>query len=139
MNPWKNFSSRFGALMEEEKRIVPNGAPQDHCSAYVTFGDCGEFSGEPQSFATERLQAEFELLATEVGIALGSPAGTSPTMYFLHHLFLELRTNKSSHVRIYSDTVGLIEGLFDASVIYCTRLDQRWRTRLWLDIAGRRE
>jgi hypothetical protein len=125
MNPWKSFRNEFRALMEEEDLAVKRRVPQGCCYAYITFRESAEFSCWVESNATESLQARFKLLATEAGIALGSPPATAPFLYWMQHLFLGLRANKSAHVHIYSDTVAIVDRLIEASAIYCTWLDQQ--------------
>jgi len=98
---------------------------QDSCHAFVIFQEPGEFDGWIESSATESLQARFEWLATKAGIALGSPLGMLPQTFWLQSLFLDLRANRSSHVQVYGETIGIIERLLEASAIYCARLDRR--------------
>jgi hypothetical protein len=124
MNSWKRLHDGFKELMEEEERIVQQGRPQGFCYAYVTYQEAGEVDCLVESIATESLGVRFESLATQAGIALGAPSGTLPHKYWLHQLFLDLRANNSNHILIYSDTVGVIERLFEASAIYCARLDR---------------
>jgi hypothetical protein len=111
--------------MEEEDSIVQQRVPRDCCYAYFTYREPGEFDFWIESSTTESLQAGFELLATEAGIALDLPAGTLPLTYWLHSLFLDLRANNSSFIRIYNDTGGFIDRVFEASANYCARLDRR--------------
>ncbi len=122
MNPWKKIHNEFKKLADEEHQIVQQ--PQAFCYAYVTYQESGEVECWLEGIATEDLQARFKALATEAGIALGRPSGTSPYKYWLHQLFLDLRANNSNHIRIYSETVGVIERLLEASAIYCARLDR---------------
>jgi antitoxin component HigA of HigAB toxin-antitoxin module len=127
MNPWKRLHSEFKALMEEEDRIVRERGLKDWFHGAVTNGESGEFGcWSFASSATESLQARFELLATEAGIALGSPPTTSSQFYWLHRLFADLRANKSQHLRIYDDAGVFIDRLFEASSIFCARLDRQW-------------
>jgi hypothetical protein len=127
MNPWKKFQNDFKALMDEEDRIVQQRQPKEWLYAYFTFQDSGELgSCSILNNTSESLLARFELLATEAGLALGSPPGTSPLEYWLHCLFLELRASDSGLIRVYSDVNGILERLCEASAIYCARLDRRW-------------
>jgi hypothetical protein len=123
MNPWKRFRDEFEALMKKEDGIVQPGLGPDPCYAYVTIPDSGEFGGWVAG-STEGLRVGFELLATEAGIALGPPSGVLPKTYWLYRLFADLRTNESSFIRIDNNTGGFIERLFEASAIYCARLEQ---------------
>jgi hypothetical protein len=129
MDPWKRFHNEFMALMEEEDRIVRQRDLGDWFQGHVIYGESGEFgSWSLANSATESLQARFELLATEAGIALGSPPGTLPRVYWLHRLFADLRANNSQHIRIYdiaNGTGGIIERLLEASATFCSRLDRR--------------
>jgi len=129
MNPWKRFQSEFEALRAEEDRIVQERGLRDWFHGDVIYGESGEFgSWSLAGSATESLQARFELLATEAGIALGSPAGTLPHVYWLHRLFVDLRANKSRHIRIYdtdNDIAGIIECLLEVSATYCARLNRQ--------------
>jgi hypothetical protein len=103
MDPWKRFHNEFKALMEEEDRIVRQRELGDWFHGTVIYGESGEFgSWSFARSATESLQARFELLATEAGIALGSPPGIVPHVYWLDSLFVDLRENKSQHIRIYN-------------------------------------
>ncbi len=112
--------------MEEEDRIVRQRELGDWFHGDVTYGESGEFgSWSFASSTTESLQARFELLATEAGIALSSPPGTLPHVYWLHRLFVDLRANKSPHIRIYTDDGGIIDRLFEASATYCARLNRQ--------------
>jgi hypothetical protein len=102
MDRWKRFHNEFRALMEEEDRIVQQRESRDCFHGLVIYGESREFgSWSFAGSATENLQARFDLLATEAGIALGSPPGTPPRIYWLDRLFFDLRENKSQHVRIY--------------------------------------
>jgi hypothetical protein len=115
----------FKALMAEEARILRQEGARDRCHAYVTYRDSAEFDGWAAGIATESLEEEFALLGTEAGIALGTPPGILPLTYWLHCLFLHLRTNNSKHISLYSETAGIIERLFEVSATYCTWLDRR--------------
>jgi hypothetical protein len=129
MNPWKRFHNEFKALLEEEDRIVRQRELRDRLNGTVIYQESGEFgSWSLAGGATESLKARFELLATEAGIALGSPPGIVPHVYWLDGLFVDLRENKSQHIRIYNldDAAGgVIERLLEASATYCARLDRR--------------
>lgn len=125
MDPWKRLHHEFNELMEEENRIVQQRGLSDRCYAYVTGLESGTFDYLLESIPSESLQVRFARLATEAGIALGSPPGTPPLTYWIHRLFLDLSANNSPLIRIYTDTVGFIEYLFEASAIYCARLDRR--------------
>jgi hypothetical protein len=126
MDPWKRLHNEFKALMEEEDRIVRQRELRDWFHATVIYEEFGEFGWWSfANSATESLQARFELLATEAGIALNSPPGTVPRDYWLHRLFVDLRANNSQHIRIYTDAGGFILRLFEASATFCTRLDRR--------------
>jgi hypothetical protein len=81
MDLWKSFQNRFNALKEEEDRNVQQGVSRDCCSAYVTHQKSGEFGGWVVGSTSESLLAQLELVATEAGIALGSPAGILPLTY----------------------------------------------------------
>jgi hypothetical protein len=65
------------------------------------------------------------LLATEGGVALGVPRGTSPLTYWFDRFLLDLRANKSDHLHMYSDSAGFVERLLEASVLYSVRLARR--------------
>ena len=119
------FQNAFKALMEEEDGIVQQRGLQDFCHAFVIFEESGEFDGWIESGATESLRARFELLATKAGIALGSPLGMFAQTFWLQSLFLDLRANRSSYIQVYSPPIGIIERLFEASAIFCARLDRR--------------
>jgi hypothetical protein len=132
MEPWTRLHNEFHALMEEEDRIIQQRDLRDRFHGEVFYGEnsgeCGSWS--LVNSATESLQVRFELLATEAGIALGSPPETLPLFYWLHCLFVDLRANHSQHIRTYdtdlgNDTVGSIEGLLEASATFCSRLDRR--------------
>lgn len=126
MDLWKRFHNDFKALMEEEDRIVRQRELRDRFHVDVIYEESEEFgSWSFSSSATESLQARFELLAAEAGIALGSPSGTSPHVYWLHRLFVDLRANNSQHIRIYNEGGGIIERLFEASATYCARLNRQ--------------
>jgi hypothetical protein len=125
MNPWKKIYNDFKALLDEEDRIVRQRVPQELSYAYVTNAESGEVDCWVQSMPTEVLLAGFELVAAEAGRALGAPPGTPAQKFWLHHIFLDLRTNNSDHIHIYSNTVGTIERLLEASAIYCLRLDRQ--------------
>jgi len=70
MNPWKRIHNEFKRLADEEDRIVRQRELQEFCNAYVTFPESGEVDCWIQSMATEDLQAGFEVVAAEAGIAL---------------------------------------------------------------------
>src|SRR5277367_83236 len=78
MNPWKRLHYEFRALHEEESKILQDRASGECCYAYVVNPKSGEFDGWAERFPTEDLQARFELVATEAGIALGSQPETAP-------------------------------------------------------------
>jgi hypothetical protein len=128
MNPWKRLHNEFRALHEEESRILQDRASGEYCYAYVVHPKSGEFDGWAERFPTEDLQARFELLATEAGIALGSPRETAPLKHWLHQLFLDSRARDSDLIHMYGDN-GTIERLFEASMIYCARLDRQWHEK----------
>jgi hypothetical protein len=121
MNPWKKLHNEFKALMEEEDRIVQQREARDYCHLHFTHRS-GMFDGWVEGSTTDSLQARFELLAAEAGVALGAPAGTAAHKYWLQSVFLGLRAKGSSQVRMFSDTVGVVERLFEASTIYSARL-----------------
>jgi len=123
MNPLKRLRKKFHALRDDEDRIVREGVPRDCCNAYVSYRESGEINCWVESFATEGQRAEFKLLATKAGIALGAPYGTSPREYFLKCLFVDGRANKSEYIHVYSDEVATIERVFDASATFCARLE----------------
>jgi hypothetical protein len=75
MDPWKRLESQFSELTEEERRIVQQRGLRDWCYAYVTGLESGTFDYLLESSPSESLQVRFEGLATEAGIALGSPPG----------------------------------------------------------------
>jgi hypothetical protein len=125
MNPWKRFHNEFKALMEEEDTIVRERGLRGwfHGSViYEESGECGSWSFD--SITTESLQARFEVIAAEAGLALGSPPGALPHIYWLHRLFADLRAHQSQHILIYSEVGGFIERLFEASATFCARLNR---------------
>ena len=122
---WKQLHNDFHALKEAEDRIVQQREGTDYCYAYVTVLESGEL-GRWIEGTTESLQVRFESLATDAGIALRPPPGISPLEYLLHRLVLNLRANKSPFIHMYSATVGVIERLFEATAIFCARLDREW-------------
>jgi hypothetical protein len=124
MNPWKQLGDKFKALMEEEDLLARERISGERCYAYVACGQSGE-SSWAEGFATESLQARFELVAMEAGIALECPRGTSPQTYWLNRLFLELSATDSNFSHMYDGANGVIERLFEASNIFCLRLDRR--------------
>jgi hypothetical protein len=77
---WKGLRDGFTALMNEEERLV-RGREQAEClHAFFTNRELGECEAAWFGGGTsESLLARFELLATEAGIALGLPAGSSAT------------------------------------------------------------
>jgi hypothetical protein len=123
--PWKRLESQFSELTAEENRTVQQRGLSDWCYAYVTGLESGTFDYLLESIPSESLQVRFEGLATEAGIALGSPPGTPPITYWLHRLFLDLRANKSPLIGISNDTTGFIEHLFEASAVFCARLSRQ--------------
>jgi hypothetical protein len=126
MNPWKKIHDDFQKLKEEEDHIVRQRVRQDFSNAYVSYGESGEVECWIQSMATEGLQAGFESVGTEAGLALGPPLATAPLKYWFQQLFLNLRANNSDHIQIYSDTVATIEHLLEASATYCLQLDRQF-------------
>jgi len=121
---WKKRYSGFEALMEAEDLIVRERVPVTRCYGYVTFGEAGEVDCWLEDIPTEDLGARFELVATQSGLALGCPPGTSPIKFWFHHLFLHLSAIESNHLRMFSGTVGVIERVFGACATYCVRLEQ---------------
>src|SRR5258708_30678905 len=84
--------------MDEEDRIVRQRELKDCFHGDVIYGESEEFgSWSLASSATESLQVRFLLLATQAGIALSSPPGTLPHVYWLHRLFVDLRAKNSLH------------------------------------------
>jgi hypothetical protein len=120
-NPWKRLREGFIALMKKEQRILRLGGAKDCCYAYIA-GDGGWVEGSP----TERVQSQFELLATEAGLALGCPSRTLPLTKWIQSLYHDLRANGSKFIHISNDSAAFIESLSEASAIYCARLDRRW-------------
>ena len=105
--------------MEEEQNIVQRLIGGDMLYAYFTDRESGEFGNcWPEGISSEGFTARFELLATEGGIALGAPTGTSPLTYWLDCLLLDLRANKSNHLRTFNDGAGFIERLLEASALF---------------------
>jgi hypothetical protein len=126
MDRWKRLHNKFKALMEEEDEIVRQRELRDWLHGSVIYEESREFgSWSLAGSATESLLARFELLAARAGVALGSPPGTPPHVYWLDRLFFDLRQNKSQHIRIYSEAGGFIERLFEASATHCTRLNRQ--------------
>jgi hypothetical protein len=124
MNPWKQIGDKFKTLMEEEDLLARERILGERCYVYVACGQSGE-SSWAEGFATESFQARFELVATEAGVALGCPPGTSPETYWLNRLRLELIATDSDFSHMYDGANGVIERLFEASNIFCLRLDRR--------------
>jgi len=115
MNPWKKIYNEFKALMDEENQIVQQLGSQDCCYAYVTDQGPGKFNAWVENVASESLRARLEWRATEAGIALGSPPGVLPQIYWFHNVFLDLRANNSALLRAYSETGCFIDRLLEAS------------------------
>jgi hypothetical protein len=125
MNPWKKLHNDFDALKEAEDGIARERVPAAHCYAYVTFSESGEVGCWVEDVPSESLGARFDLAASEAGLALGCPQGTPPKDYWLSRMVLDLRENGSEHLRMYGSPAGMIERLFEASAIFCSRLEQR--------------
>jgi hypothetical protein len=123
MNPWKKLHNDFNALKEAEDGIARERVPVTHCYAYVTYSESGEVGCWVEDVPSESLGARFDLAASEAGLALGCPQGTPPEDYWLSRLSLDLRENGSEHLRMYSRTAGMIERVFEASAIFCSRLE----------------
>jgi hypothetical protein len=95
----KRLHKKFMALLDEEDRIVQQRIATDYLYAHFNYRESGELGGWWfEGTTTERLEARFALLATEGGIALGSPPNTLPHVYWLHCLRLDLRTKESTHL-----------------------------------------
>jgi hypothetical protein len=126
MNPWNRFHNEFKFLMEEEDTIVRERGLRGWFHGSVIYEESREFgSWSFDSITTESLQARFDVVAAEAGIALGSPPGTLPGVYWLDRLFADLRANKSQHIRIFNEAGGFIERLFEASATFCARLNRQ--------------
>jgi len=126
VNLWKKLHHEFNALMEEEHRIVEQQIDGDNLYAYFTYRQAGELAGFwLEGVASESFAARFELLATEGGVALGAPKGTSPLSYWFDRFLLDLCANKSNHLRMCSGVAGFVERLLEASGLYCARLARR--------------
>ncbi len=126
INVLKGLHNEFNALMKEEQNIVQQLIGGERLYAYFTYRESGEFGiCWREGITSESFAARFELLATEGGIALGAPKGTSPLTYWLDCLLLDLRANKSDHLRMFKDGAGFIERLLEASALFCTRLLRR--------------
>jgi hypothetical protein len=126
INVLKGLHNEFNALMEEEQKIVQQLIGGDRLYAYFTYRESGEFGNcWREGITSESFAARFDLLATEGGIALGAPKGTSPLTYWLDCLLIDLRANKSDHLRMFNDGAGFIERLLEACALFCTRLLRR--------------
>ncbi len=126
MNPWNRFHNEFKVLMEEEDTIVRERGLRGWFHGSVIYEESREFgSWSFASITTESLQARFDVVAAEAGIALGSPPGAMPGAYWLDRLFADLRANKSQHIRIFNEAGGFIERLFEASAMFCARLNRQ--------------
>jgi hypothetical protein len=126
INVSQGLHNEFIALMEEEQNIVQQLIGGDRLYAYFTYRESGAFgSCWREGITSESLGARFDLVATKGGIALGAPKGTSPMTYWLDCLLLDLRANKSDHLRMFNDASGFIERLLEASALYCARLLRR--------------
>jgi hypothetical protein len=115
------FHQRFWALKEEEDRIIQQGGAQERCRAYLTWVPGEELGGWVEVAASESLEARFELLAMEAGLALRPPTGTSPLNHFLKSLYLDLRASHSSHLSLDTGRACFIENLFDSCASYSAR------------------
>lgn len=123
---WQRLHTEFIALIEEEQNIVQHLMGGDRLYAYFAYREPGEFgSCWRAGITSESLAARFDLLATKGGIALGAPKGISPLTYWLDCLLLDLRANKSGHLRMFNDASDFIEGLLEASALYCAGLLRR--------------
>jgi hypothetical protein len=122
----RELSEDFKALQIEEHRTIQELQAKDFLYAHFSIQKSGESSSWwLAGVTTEKTRAEFEMLATEGGIAFGSPAGTSPQDHLLHGLFLDLRATDSNHLRMFSDHGGIVERLCEAAATYCIRMDRR--------------
>ena len=110
--------------MEEEDLAVQRRVPQGCCYAYITFR-------ESQSLAVGSRAMQLGVYKRGLNCSLRKQVSRSARhrdgalLYWVQHLFLDLRGNKSAHVHIYSDTVAIVDRLIEASAIYCTWLDQQ--------------
>ena len=76
----------------------------------------------------ENFKADFEALATDAGIALGSPPGTEPYKFWLHSLFLNLWEHKSPELfGAEKNGSEIIKHVCIASSTYCARLAKEAR------------
>lgn len=135
-NPWSGLSKKFKELQFEENRLVQQRTASEWLYGHFSYRESGESSSWwVEGETTENIRAEFELLATEGGIALDSVAGTPPQEHWLHNLVCDLRADGSKHLRLFSDRGGIVERLCEASAIYCMRLDRRWLEKTRMPIA----
>ena len=124
---WQQLSGDFAKLANEEKsaNALPLGAmavPEAN-----PLGDVSEWV--IHNGHSENLRAQFELLASQGGIALGPmPRGATPLRYWLHRLYQHLHENRSNLSRFFISSdieAPVIDAVCEASTTLCLRLQKR--------------
>jgi hypothetical protein len=123
---WAELRAKFAELARQETDIFGQVTDDHLLRAHGTYtiglGDLGRWS---LIGSAEGIREEFILYATRAAIALGAPNDTDLLSYWLHSLFLDLLEHKSKHLFCAKrGESGMIRVLLEASVVYCSRLEQ---------------
>jgi hypothetical protein len=119
---WRAFRAAFEALMQEESSGVIRHGQERWVIAY-SQRDMTEWH---ISEGGESLRARLEVLAARAGAKLGPAQGSTKLNYWLHRLYLEL---KSRHSKLLFEADGgtpqvCITRVCEGSAIFCARLEQ---------------
>lgn len=121
---WEALHDDFTAIATTEQRLAHGMRFMYATGVYEGFGEFGRW--ELLNVPTEKLKADFELLATKGGIGLGVRDGALPWIYWLHNLFHYLKTNGSDLTPVGGIGVGgHIYSVSEASAMYCAYLQRK--------------
>lgn len=142
---WQGFRENFQALAEEERRA---GAAQKdrflraHCS-YGKHPEVFHEYGRPEygpycllqvpecglwflsDGLNENFRARFDALATRAALELAPEPSAEPLDFWLHNLWLDLRSNRSRELFAASDEGGVVLRVCEASATFCCRLEKK--------------
>jgi hypothetical protein len=124
---WRARRAEFDALLARQRTALGQETHPEWLKAYCDFSkESGEFGRcKLRSGFDGRLIGDFGDVATQAANALGCPAGTEPTAFWLYRLAEDLLNSPVQQIRrefCGGASCGHIQGLLESSAGYCSRL-----------------